>query len=107
MSSCEAELTAIQQGVAEAMYVKHVLEELGWNPKVQVYSDSMSAIQFCHKRGVGRIKHLDLRRFWLQDLLRDHRLLMQHVPTAENTADLLTKAFSSIAAERLGLSQGE
>ena len=103
MSSCEAELTAIQSAVSEAANVLHVLEELGWNPKINVLTDSTAAIAFAHRRGVGRIKHLDLRRFFIQDWLRSQRLSLAHIPTEANAADLLTKAFSSVDPARLGL----
>jgi hypothetical protein len=103
MSSCESELTALQSAASEAAHCLHVLEELQWRPKIAARTDSASAISFAHRKGVGRIKHLDLRRFFLQEWVRADKLSLTHVPTGENAADLLTKAFAKVDPTRLGL----
>eukprot|EP00972_Heterocapsa_arctica_P005303 784980-Heterocapsa_arctica.AAC.1 len=46
------------------------------------------------RRGVGRLKHLQVRQLWLQDQ-RDGRLTVERVGTLGNPADLFTKIFAA------------
>ena len=39
----------------------------------------------------GRMKHLDLRFYWLRDAVNDSHITPDYIPTAEQIADLLTK----------------
>jgi hypothetical protein len=58
---------------------------------LQVRTDSCSAIKFAMKRGVGRMKHLQLKCTSLQDDLRNELVTMKYVRAEDNTADFLTK----------------
>eukprot|EP00972_Heterocapsa_arctica_P074978 11066189-Heterocapsa_arctica.AAC.1 len=59
--------------------------------KLVAYVDSSSTQALSLKRGVGRMKHLDTRLLWLQDLVREKKLIVEKIPTLVNPADLLTK----------------
>ena len=39
----------------------------------------------------GRMKHLDLRTFWLRDTVEAGRIKPSYIPTADMLADCLTK----------------
>ena len=45
-----------------------------------------------HKTNHGRTKHIDIRHFFVRKHLEDKVIKVVYVPTAENLADLLTKA---------------
>ena len=82
-------------GAQEGIYVQHILQELNEKPTLCLLSDSSAARAVLVRRGVGRIKHLDVRLLWLQDALRDRVLSCQSVTTSQNLADLFTKSFAT------------
>jgi hypothetical protein len=44
----------------------------------------------------GRMKHLDLRFFWLRDMVSSGVIAVRYIPTADMAADLLTKALARV-----------
>ena len=91
-SSCEAELIALSSGATEAKLIQSVLKELGMKVKIRVQSDSSSAVLVTAKRGLGRLRHIQVRQLWLQEETRAGRITVEHVTGETNVADLLTKA---------------
>jgi hypothetical protein len=90
LSSCEAEVVALSEAAKEAILVRNVLKEIGFDYCIVAYVDSSSARALCLKRGVGRMKHLDTRFLWLQDLVRDKQLTVEKIATLVNPADVPT-----------------
>ena len=91
-SSCEAELYALSGTCGEAILVGRLFEFLTETPvSVEVRCDSSSARQWTQGRGVGRLKHVDVRLCQLQDWVRDNIVILGTVKTALNVADLNTK----------------
>ena len=77
----------------EAKRMQYNLEfcAMGLLPIV-LHSDADVTIAFCHKRGVGRMKHLDVKCCWLQEELEkgifkvkrvDRMFMLIHSPSAE------------------------
>ena len=63
LSSCEAEVVAASEGIKEALLLQEVLMFAGLgHHAIEVKVDSS-------RRGVGRLKHIDYRVLWLQDLI--------------------------------------
>jgi hypothetical protein len=91
LSSCEAELVALTVAGQEASFVRTVMEEINEPTRVKLYTDSASAQQIAERRGLGRLKHVELRWLWLQDEFRASRLEVVRVNTLVNPADLMTK----------------
>eukprot|EP00972_Heterocapsa_arctica_P112346 16431240-Heterocapsa_arctica.AAC.1 len=59
------------------MLVRNIFRELNLDYKIVAYVDSSSARALSLRRGVGRMKHLDTRLLWLQDLVRDKQLIVE------------------------------
>lgn len=74
-----------------------------------VYTDSSSAKSLAG--GVGRLKHVDLRHFWIQSCVRRKLLRLKEVGTKNNVADLNTKNLSTARRQYLfglcGLSEDQ
>jgi hypothetical protein len=74
-----------------------------------MFMDNQSAMQVAkNPEHHGRMKHLDLRYFWLRDEVnRQRRIEISYIPTADMAADLLTKPLGrikvAIAREQLGV----
>ena len=68
MSSEEAEHYGVVQGACEAMRVVSLLQDLtGRRSDVGVNKDSNAASSIAMRRGVGEVRHLEVRTLWLQD----------------------------------------
>jgi hypothetical protein len=92
LSSAEAELIALAKTVSEAQYVRALLGEIGEHVTIRIVSDSTSALAIVKRRGVGRVRHLDIRSLFLQDMFRAGVLKALYTPGTENISDLVTKA---------------
>ena len=53
---------------------------------VSVHTDSSAAKSFVSRRGLGKMKHLEIRDLWLQKEAREGRLVVSKVPGGENPA---------------------
>ena len=107
LSTCGAELLAVSAGAVEGRYIQNVLAELSRKAIIRIYSDSSSARAVVMRRGPGRLRHMEIRHLWLQDEMRSKRIEIRAVPTADNPADMMTKALGRKSLElqsaRVGL----
>jgi hypothetical protein len=70
-SSGEAEVYALSEAIRHALDMKYVGEELtiSMPEKPTIHCDASAAIGFADcVEGVGRMKHIDLRECWVQEM---------------------------------------
>ena len=92
LSSAEAELVAAVRGAAEGLSARSLSQDLtGSYCQLRVHIDSSAAIGICKRSGIGKIRHLDTRLLWIQDLVRDGTINVLKVAGTINPADLMTK----------------
>ena len=67
-SLIESEIMSMSEVLKQAKLMQYNLEfcGMGFLPIV-LHTDADVARAFCHKRGVGRMKHLDVSHCWLQE----------------------------------------
>jgi hypothetical protein len=110
LSTTEAEFIAAASAGQEVVWMRQLLRELGFSiagPSLLLL-DNQSAIQVGkNPEHHGRMKHLDLRFFWLRDVVTAGQIALRYVPTADMAADLLTKGLARVkvaaAIAQLGL----
>ena len=98
LSSGEAELYAIGQGVNEALFVKNLVLEAEFARRVQIvaYTDSTAGKSMATRFGAGkRTKHVELRYLYMQNLVQSGLLQVRKIGTKFNPADVLTKYVST------------
>ena len=82
---------AASEGIKEALLLQEVLMFAGLGHyEIEVKVDSSATHAFFHRRGVGRMKHIDSRIFWLQDLIAAGGVRLKKIPRTQNLADMLT-----------------
>ena len=105
LSSAEAELYAMVEGVTRAKALGNLARELGFRDLSQVVklgTDSSAAKSFVCRKGLGRMRHLEIRDLWLQKEVADGRVIVEKIPGEQNPADLMTKVLGvRDIAERL------
>lgn len=97
LSSAEAEFYAIVEAVLRAKGLLSVLSELGLSSvasAVEVFTDSSAAKSFVSKRGLGKMRHLELRDLWLQREVGEGKVIVQKIAGSANPADAMTKFLS-------------
>lgn len=108
-STTEAEYIAAVDAGREAVWMRNLLQELGYSlsgPTV-LHMDNQSAISVAkNPEHHGRMKHLDLRFFWLRDQVKAGLLVPRFVGTENMPADILTKALDVQRVERCRVSMG-
>lgn len=93
LSSTEAEFISLTEVVKEAIWVKGLLEDFGFQlDKAQVWCDSQSAICLS-KNSVfhERTKHMARKRSFLSDIIEDSDIEIVKIHTSSNPVDMLTK----------------
>ena len=99
LSSGEAEFYGVVRAAGQGLGYQSLLEELGMDLNLRVWTDSSAAIGICSRQGLGKLRHIDTHTLWLQQAVRNRRLTIHKVLGDENPADLLTK--HSLSRDRM------
>ena len=99
LSSCEAELYAANGLMVECIYLFRLCKFLCGdesevnNDLVQqrLFIDSASALALVRRTGTGRLKHIQIKQFFLQHLLRKGVFTIHKINTKLNPGDMNTK----------------
>ena len=94
-SSGEAGYYALVRAAAEGLGMQSVMQDLGWEMRVRLWVDSSAAKSIASRVGLGRVRHLEVKFLWLQQVVRDRRLEIRKVHGADNPANVLTKSKSA------------
>ena len=100
LSSGEAELTAQVGGVSDGLGVRNLLEEMGILLTILSRCDSSAARGILQRTGVGKIRHLEVKHLWVQDLVKHKEVEVRWIPRAQNPADLFTHSCSTAEFRR-------
>lgn len=86
-----------------------MLKELGRssdNP-VLFREDNQSTMKIVsNPKDTGRLKHIDVKYFYVRDLVQNGSIKIEYVPSAEQQADMLTKGLPAPAFLKLRSSIG-
>ena len=94
LSSAEAEFYVMIDAVTRSKGLISLAKELGFTDLenvVHVGTDSSAAKSFVSRRGLGKMRHLEIRDLWLQKEVNDGKVIVSKVAGTENPADLMTK----------------
>ncbi len=82
LSGAEAEFYAMVEGVARAKDLLNFASELGFTEDshaVHVGRDRSAAKSFVSRRGLGKMRHLEIIDLWLQKAVREGKVLVHRV----------------------------
>ena len=100
-SSGEAELYACNLGASKGLGLQTVMNELGWKYELKVQVDVNATIGTLHRRGLGKLRHVEVEELWLQQEISKKKISVSKVKGTENTADIGTKPLKKGAADYL------
>ena len=109
LSTTEAEFVAAVEAGKEMVWMCHLLQELGYQvmqPSI-FHIDNQSALTVAkNPEHHGRMKHLDMRYFWLRCAVTKKILYPVYVATEDQAADVLTKALHPPQLEKCRVLMG-
>ncbi|CAK0853235.1 unnamed protein product, partial [Prorocentrum cordatum] len=99
-SSPEAEYLAAVELAAEMLYVRELVKFMGFDTSLEIECDASSAIAIASRRGLGRLRHLEVKWLWLQQLVGTGQIKIVKVKGTENLPDVGTKFLGKGALEK-------
>ena len=91
LNSGEAELKGILKGTTEGLGLQSVGRDLGLEHSVHIYTDSSAAMGMIARKGIGRVRHIEVGELWIQDAVKAKLLTVNKVKGEDNPAYILTK----------------
>ena len=79
------------KGTSHAIGIRSMLADLGIDTGIQLMVDASAAKGFSMKRGLGKVRQLEVTQLWLQDKVANGEIEVVKVNTTVNLADTLTK----------------
>ena len=70
--------------------MKNLLDEFNHDTDLKCYMNSSAARGICHRVGVGKLKHLEVKDRWLQEKTQAKQLSVQRIPRKSKPSDFLT-----------------
>ena len=91
LSSGEAEFYGIVKGSSVGLGIQSVLRNLGCNVKLPVCTDASAAKGIASRRGLGKVRHIEVNQLWIQERVASGDIEVIKVDGSSNLADALTK----------------
>ena len=91
LSSGEAEYYGMVKGAGNRLGIAGVFQDMGVEYSVVVYTDSSAARGISSRRGLGKVRHIELNQLWLQDQVARGKVAVRKIKGEDNISDSLTK----------------
>lgn len=95
LSTCEAEYLACSHAAKQIIWMRTLLEELGYKQEGQtvLLCDNNGTVACTHDpHGHTKMKHIDIREHYIRDCVNKGLIDVRRVAGTDNAADILTKA---------------
>ena len=106
LSSGESELHGIGRGIQNALGFKSMARDLSIDLQLRIHSDATAAIGIARRRGLGKLRHLDVEDLWIQERVRHNDVELCKVLGTENPADIFTKYVEAPLLQKALISMG-
>lgn len=90
LSSAESELLGAVRGGVEALGMTSLFKDFGQAANVALHMDASAALGVIQRKGVGKVRHLDVSTLWLQEQQLRQVIEFRKIHGLKNAADLLT-----------------
>jgi hypothetical protein len=101
-SSTEAEYMALSDCSCQVSWIRNIFLELGMRlGPIPIYADNQGSI-FIGSNPVQEIrtKHIDVKYHYVRECIAVKKIVLYHVPTQDNTADIFTKNLGRLKFEK-------
>ena len=74
---------------------------------MKLFVDSSAAKAIASRKGLGKVRHLEVCHLWLQQAVKEKKVILRKVEGKKNPSDLTTKGLAILVIEKmLGLMNG-
>ena len=104
LSTTEAEYMATSQCTKEAMWIRKLLEDVGYVQEnaMPIMCDNQGCIALAkNPKHHSRTKHIDVQHHFIREKLEEGVVILKYCPTEIMVADVLTKALARPRHEKL------
>ena len=88
-----------------------MMSDVGVKIIIRLMTDSTAALGISKRRGIGKVRHIELNQLWLQEKVSGGDIEVKKVKGTENIADALTTYLDQEGLrwhnEKIGLSREE
>ena len=99
LSSTEAEIVSASASASEAVYLRTLLEELGFpqSEPTELRVDNQGVVFAATYPGHShtKMKHVERRHFFVRELVQNGKLNVTYISTDDNVADIFTKPLAT------------
>ena len=102
-SSTEAEYTALSGACQEAVWMRRLLADIGFEQRgpSTIFEDNQGAIELAkNPKFHNRTKHIDVSFHFIREQVNLKAISVKYCPTQDMLADIMTKGLSKIAFQR-------
>ena len=96
MSSAEAGYCAMVRACVEALGIQALAADLGCAVRIRLCVDSSAAKAMASWSGVERVRHMEVRLLWLQDVVMQKRLELKEVCGKKNLSNSVVRELLSM-----------
>lgn len=84
LSSTEAEYMALADAICEEKWIRGVLKEIGieFDTPTTIYEDNQSCMKAAESQGCKRMKHIDVKYYFIQDVISKREVQLKYIPTS-------------------------
>ena len=100
-SSGESELYALTKCASQVLGLISTAADFGVHLNGAVNSDSSAAIGISQRRGLQRLRHVEVQYLWVQEKFHSGALAVRKIRGEDNVADMMTKHIGSDLREKL------
>ena len=79
------------KGASNALGLAGMLDNMNVVFKIRISTDSSAAKSIGSRRGLGKVRHIELAELWLQEQVARGKIQLQKIRGGENFSDSLTK----------------
>ena len=91
LSSGEAEYYGMVKGGSLGLGIRSLAADLGVKANINLITDSTAAIGIASRKGLGKVRHIEVNQLWLQEKVNKGDLEIEKIAGEDNLADILTK----------------
>ena len=73
------------------MKIQSIIKDMALPIKLQTCTDSSAAKGIASRRGLGKVRHIEVNQLWVQEIVADGSIELTKVDGASNLPDVLTK----------------
>ena len=99
LSSGEAEYYGLVRGASIGLGLQSMFQDFRVPIKMKLKSDASAAIGIARRKGLGKVRHIEVSQLWVQDMVARDKFKLIKVPGAINLSDALTKYVDSAGIE--------